>query len=107
MNTDKLWLNPTNDELAEEIKALADLSDALKQIIEHKGPTSTDYSQAPYLENYQLRGRITWCLGGDVANHPTLGTRRIHTSELYVLDQVNRWARTRSRWYRLGQPSKD
>jgi len=45
------------------------------------------------------------CLAGFAAGHPLLGTKHIATSPVWVLDPGLRWARTLSRFYRLGVPA--
>ncbi|WP_428990946.1 DUF6634 family protein [Methylocapsa aurea] len=52
----------------------------------------------------KLARRITPALAGAVAGHPALGDRSIVTSDLCALDAAAGWARTSSRFYRLGRP---
>lgn len=42
-------------------------------------------------------------LWGEVTDHPVLGNASIHTSQLIAIDPAAGWARTASRWYRLGR----
>ena len=44
------------------------------------------------------------CLLGDIQGHPLLRGPRIETSELWAFAPELGWARTMSRFYRLGRP---
>lgn len=59
----------------------------------------------PQLDFWDLGFRRTCCLTGLSSGHPVLnGNRReIITSDLIAISEELGWARTRSRWYRLGQ----
>lgn len=79
------------------------LTDDLDRIAAGAAPTAADLNAAPLLVDWQMT--ITWngiCLTGFVAGHPLLGNKRICTSQLWALDPGLRWARTLSRFYRLG-----
>lgn len=72
-----------------------------------RGPTAQDLETAPLLELWQAA--VTQSTGiplllGCVAGHPLLRDGWIHTSPLMALGTDLGWARTRSRWYRLGSP---
>lgn len=58
---------------------------------------------APCLTNWTaaIRGREI-VLVGSVTRHPILGDTRVQTSTLIYVSQDRQWARTLSRWYRLG-----
>lgn len=70
------------------------------------GPTSDDLAAAPLLDLWRplatLEGSVV--LWGQVSGHPRLGSTTITTSRLIAFDPKAGWARTLSRWYRLGQP---
>ncbi|MTE02091.1 ATP-dependent Lon protease [Paracoccus sp. YIM 132242] len=70
------------------------------------GPTAEDLAAAPLLDPWHpiLTLDVAPLLMGHVSGHPILGTTRITTSRLITLDPGDRWARTCSRWYRLGRP---
>jgi hypothetical protein len=73
-------------------------------------PGEAELADAPKLDDWHIvdyrgRGQGVY-LRGTAAGHPTFGGARtfIETSHLVALDTVGHgWARTLSRWYRLGQ----
>ena len=82
------------------------LVDDLDRIVAKRAPTPTDLKQAPLLVDWRLLMTFSGlCLVGFAAGHPLLGSKKIVTSPLWVLDPDLRWARTLSRFYRLGVPA--
>lgn len=69
------------------------------------GPTEEDIAQAPVLSDWKaaISPGDHVMLWGEVTDHPLLGNARIHTSQLIAIDPEAGWARTASRWYRLGR----
>ncbi|WP_024843877.1 DUF6634 family protein [Paracoccus pantotrophus] len=69
------------------------------------GPSDADLAQAPALSDWKAAispgGYVM--LWGEVTDHPLLGNANIHTSQLIAIDPEAGWARTASRWYRLGR----
>jgi hypothetical protein len=63
---------------------------------------------APVLDRWVLAKRGAPCLAGLSTGHPKLvgENRLISTSELWLLSKDRSWARTLSRWYRLGRPAQ-
>lgn len=85
--------------------SLRRLADDLDRIAAGTAPTPLDLHDAPLLVDWRFA--ISWsglCLTGFAAGHPLLGSRAIATSHLWALDPQRRWARTFSRFYRLGLP---
>jgi hypothetical protein len=71
------------------------------------GPSEQDLEEAPYLEIWSpfLNERTsTIHLVGRVSGHPYIRGPYMATSPLKGMDGTMSWARTLSRWYRLGQP---
>lgn len=69
-------------------------------------PTAEEIKSAPLISNWRLGKRGVPCLLGRVHEHPVLGDREaVTTSELIALDASVGWARTASRFYRLGFPA--
>lgn len=62
----------------------------------------------PELDSWILTQRGIPCLAGMASGHPKLAEtgRPIVTSDLWLLSQDRRWARTLSRWYELGRPAR-
>jgi Family of unknown function (DUF6634) len=90
-------------DLTARLRALAD---DLDRIAAGEAPTAADLAQAPLLVDWRLM--LTWAgvgLVGFAAGHPLRGSRHIATSPLWVLDPDLCWARTLSRFYRLGAPA--
>lgn len=61
---------------------------------------------APVLDSWIRTTRNATCLAGEASGHPHLpgNGRHIITSEVYVVAEEMGYARTLSRWYRLGRP---
>lgn len=70
------------------------------------GPSAEDLAQAPCLDNWYSSGEKFAYLEGTVHDHPELTSDRpIYTSAVLAIDAHAKWARTISRWYRLGTPA--
>jgi hypothetical protein len=68
-------------------------------------PTTAELAKAPLLVDWRIVLSLSGlALTGFAAGHPRLGARSIVTSPLWVLDPELCWARTLSRFYRLGVP---
>jgi hypothetical protein len=66
-------------------------------------PRSLDLEAAPTIDRWSFGLVPARCIVGSVRGHPILGNRaRVHTSELVLIDPEHGWARTWSRYYRLG-----
>lgn len=82
-----------------------DITDALGALSEaERGPTPEDLADAPYLNPYRLEdhGDGIQHLYGRVEGHPSIDDPYVTTSPVLAFDPDASWARTRSRWYRLG-----
>jgi hypothetical protein len=68
-------------------------------------PSSEDLRAAPLIDKWSYGLIPARCIAGSVRGDPILGNRaRVHTSELVLIDPEHGWARTWSRYYRLGTP---
>ena len=80
----------------------------LERIKAGEAPTEADLAAAPSLHGWwpvtvQSNGKPAIILAGIVTGHPRLHNGPATTSLVVALDPRGRWARTFSRWYRLGE----
>lgn len=70
-------------------------------------PESLTKDEAPILDRWVVAQRPIPCLAGLASGHPLLfgSGRLIGTSDLWLMSADQTWARTLSRWYRLGRPA--
>jgi hypothetical protein len=59
------------------------------------------------LSNWRYSSRSVLSLHGVAHEHPLLGTKRVHTSQVFHIDHEAGLVRTLSRWYRLGRHERD
>lgn len=80
---------------------LEDMGRIRKQV-----PVEELAGEAPMLDRWAFGNRPATCLVGHATGHPLLpGTGRlVTTSDLCLISADGAWARTLSRWYRLGDP---
>ncbi|MGX7743403.1 DUF6634 family protein [Rhodopseudomonas parapalustris] len=89
-----------------------ELTDRLRSLAEDGAALGSDPSfvlallpRTPLLDRYApVITSLGLRLAGEVTDHPLLGSRKIITSQLWWVDPNARWARTLSRFYRLGRP---
>ena len=81
------------------------LADDLARLAAGNGPTPADFADAPILDRWAFGAMLQPVLIGSVVGHPRLGNRpSIHTTPLFAMDATHEsWARTWSRFYRLGR----
>jgi hypothetical protein len=75
-----------------------------------RGPNEQDLLDAPTLNPWRIHqnhGSNVLYLYGRVQNHPTIKDEFLTTSPLLGFDHAAGWARTRSRWYRIGPDWED
>ncbi|MCT8992221.1 hypothetical protein NYR54_18375 [Chelativorans sp. SCAU2101] len=89
-----------------ELERLSSLVADMRRIREGMPISELVGDAPPLLDRWSHAERPTACLMGYSSGHPLLpGTGRlIVTSDLWLISSDNRWARTLSRWYRLGEP---
>lgn len=88
------------------LDSLQRLHSDISRICDGAAPTQDDLETAPILNRWHYGARLSACMHGLVHGHPIVGDgRAIHTSELFAIDAASGWARTWSRFYRLGVPS--
>ena len=104
-----IWIDrngPRRDIEREIAKTEALLAD-LKRFADKQFPTSQELEEAPLIDNYKIDIVARPVLIGHAYNHPRLGTASIHTTELWAIAPTLGWARTWSRFYRLGFPDDE
>ena len=87
-----------------EIARLERLLSDLKRVKAGEAPTPQDLAEAPLLDDYRLASGRVPCLTGEVTGHPRLGDTTVLTTDLWLYAPSLGWARTLSRYYRLGKP---
>lgn len=81
------------------------LASDLDRIAAAAAPTAAELSHAPLLVDWRPVLTLSGlALTGFAAGHPQLGSKKVVTSQLWTLDPELHWARTLSRFYRLGVP---
>ena len=88
---------------ARSVQALARDLRSLEQRIP---PTIEQRMEAPIIEQWMVTYRLEPALVGMVSGHPIRADGRAVTSGLYYLDTEQKFARTLSRYYRLGRPKE-
>ena len=89
--------------LAEKLAGLAADVAAIKA---GEGPAPTDLLGAPVLDHWSLEPYQAQLLAGNTRGHPRLRTGPVRTSMAVLVDEDEGWARTLSRFYRLGSKAK-
>lgn len=80
------------------------LSDDIARLLADGEPSAEALATAPILDHWAIVARMRPALTGASIGHPALGDRRlITTTEVFALDPRGGWARTYSRYYRLGR----
>ena len=90
-------------DLASEIARLEALLADLERIGSGNLPTPAELAQAPLLDPFGFGTRELPCLIGGNHGHPLLCGPVIKTTELWAFAPALGWARTLSRFYRLGR----
>ena len=82
---------------------LRSMAHDLDRIAIAAAPTAAELAKAPLLVDWRIVLALSGlALTGFAAGHPQFGARAIVTSPLWALDPELCWARTLSRFYRLG-----
>ena len=90
------------------IRLLKALVQDMEAFLDGKMPSDEVLDQAPLIEHWRQSERYSPCLTGTFHYHPLLGNIIPNgiTSQLWLLNKDEGWARTFSRFYRLGKPFK-
>jgi hypothetical protein len=105
-----LLFNPGDDQGPEFVRVMEkmlSLAADMERINRGVRPEAMAGDQVPVLNQWALTKRPTPCLVGLSTGHPKLPgqNRAIGTSDLWMLSVDGDYARTLSRWYRLGRPA--
>lgn len=93
-------------QVEEHLDRLRRLVVDIEALAHGRHPSPAVLSQAPILENWALAVHPVPCLTGQFLGHPTIRSGRSgRTSDLWVHAPGLSYARTLSRWYRLGAPA--
>jgi len=97
------------ERLKTEITSLRSLADDLEMILNGCYPSMQQLDTSPAITNWKLSARRATCLAGTLVEHPRLGSLVPNgiTSEVWLLDLDRNYARTFSRFYRLGEKATD
>src|ERR1700732_925503 len=91
--------------LCRELEQLTHDLQCLKSV---QSPTEEILHASPLLDEWSFGFTPSPCLIGTLYGHPMLGNcRSVHTSELVLIDPGRRWARTWSKFYRLGSQMRE
>jgi len=93
------------DYLHEELTRLKALCIDLEWLKVGALPSFDELESAPFIDDYTFVQRGVTSLAGEISGHPLLGITTAVTSDLCVFAPDLGWARTFSRYYRLGSPS--
>jgi hypothetical protein len=98
----------SSDDPREIARQARRLADALDRLAADDGPSAADLTDAPILTDWRKVARAAPALAGIVSGHPLIAQGRLSvTSEVFAIDGGGTWARTWSRFYRLGSPARD
>lgn len=84
---------------------LANLVEDIRKLETGAALSPDDLNNAPMIDRWEFDLVPTRCIVGTISGHPFLSPgARARTSQIILCDAVNGWARTWSRYYRLGAP---
>ena len=101
--------NVDTEIIAQELRRLESLRSDLLSLSLGRIPSLATHADAPILDPWTVVPNLVHCLSGFVNNHPDFpGEERLHrTTPIVCLDQAGGWARSATRWYRLGERMHD
>ena len=87
----------------DDVRKLRALADDLERLAAGHPPIEADLADAPQIDAYEFIARSVPAIYGLNDGHPRLSSPTITTTQLWVLNEQQGWARTYSRYYRLGR----
>jgi hypothetical protein len=99
---------PNDGMLEAETARLTRLATDMERVLEGILPQAIVTEEPPLFDRWILGNTLASCLVGFSTGHPTLVgvNRAIATSNVWLMSDDMTWARTLSRWYRLGRPAE-
>jgi hypothetical protein len=93
----------TISKLRRDAEKLERLAADLRRIADGVEPPPEELEKAPVIDGWVVGQTTHLCLVGRVKGHPEIpDTHLTRTSDLWFIDYKARWARTLSRFYKLG-----
>ncbi len=93
----------TISKLRRDAEKLERLAADLRRIADGVEPSPEELEKAPVIDRWVVGQMTHLCLVGRVIGHPDIeDTHLTRTSDLWFIDYKKGWARTLSRFYRLG-----
>jgi len=89
-------------ELLTTVNKLEALTEDLSDILFGSVPQPDVLAKAPLLDSWRIGLVFSPVLIGHVVGHPRVPDGAVTTSEVWLMDEGKRWARSFSRFYRLG-----
>jgi hypothetical protein len=87
-----------------DVTLLKQLAADLERIARGESPSEAELSSAPLLQGWRRAASPMPCFVGHCSDHPHLIGPFVITSDTWVVAPDLGWARTLSRFYRLGRP---
>jgi hypothetical protein len=95
-------------DITRPVSVASALAEDLSRVHQGLGPSPADLSDAPVITNWAVGMDLVPVLYGSVVGHPVIGDgHRVLTSPLWLFDPVTGWARTQSRFNRLGRSADE
>lgn len=92
-------------DIFQNIARVEQIATDLEMVARGEHPSEQALSAAPLMEFWRVALRPVPCLVGICGDHPRLNGPMITTTDLWMFAPDLGWARTLSRFYRLGTPN--
>lgn len=96
----------SRSEIFRTLYKLDGLTADLREVLAGTGPAPDRILNAPKLEQWSIVPAPFRVLIGNVSGHPKIRDGEIMTSQLFLIEDGKTWARTFSRYYRLGEKAR-
>lgn len=95
------------DHFESEFRRLSELLADMSALRNGASPEELARGGPPFIDGWFVAQTTVPCLVGLSSGHPILrgNGRSIATTDLWLMSADQSWARTMSRWYRLGRPA--